>query len=201
MKGPQRAGLIVNCIGRQCTMILHSMGITLDKPKTVFHALEGIFRPEANQTLSRLKFRSLKQKQSQTCDAYMSELRYSIVECKYPHNVADQLLKDQFIFGASVKEIQDHLLGEIKPKDTSAKCLLEFCKIESKIEQRKLLGIKTTMTYAVTYQGFCGRDKSCGKSRNCSSTSSGRNCKYCGRSHIKANCPAFGKKCQKCRKR
>ena len=76
-------------------MTLHSMGITLDKPKTVFNALEGIFRPEANQTLSRFKFRSLKQKKSQSCHAYMSELQLTIVECKYPHDVSDQLLKDQ----------------------------------------------------------------------------------------------------------
>ena len=35
MKDPQRAGLIVNWIGRQCTMTLHSMGIMLDKLKTI----------------------------------------------------------------------------------------------------------------------------------------------------------------------
>ena len=65
--------------------------------------------------LIRFKFKSLKQKQSQTCDAYMSELRLSILECKYPHDVSNQLLKDKFIFGVCLKEIQDHLLGEIKP--------------------------------------------------------------------------------------
>ena len=53
-------------IGCQCTMTLHSMGITLDKPKTVFDSLESIFRPESHQTLRRSKFRGLKQRQSQT---------------------------------------------------------------------------------------------------------------------------------------
>ena len=33
-------------------MTLHSMGIELDKPKTVFDSLERIFHPESNQTLS-----------------------------------------------------------------------------------------------------------------------------------------------------
>ena len=56
MKDQQKAGLIINWIGRQCTMMLHSMGITLDKPGTVFESLESIFRPESNQTLSRFKF-------------------------------------------------------------------------------------------------------------------------------------------------
>ena len=55
MKDQQKAGLIINWIGRQCTMTLHSMGTTLDKPSTVFKTLESIFRPESNQTLSRFK--------------------------------------------------------------------------------------------------------------------------------------------------
>ena len=90
----------------------------------MFETLEKIFRPESNQTLSRFKYRGLKQKQSQTCDAYMSELRLNIVEYKYPNNVQDEVLKDQFIFGVCVKEVQDHLLGEITPEDNSDKCLL-----------------------------------------------------------------------------
>ena len=73
----------------------------------------------------------------------MSELRLAIVECHYPNIVQDELLKNQFIFGLVIKEIQDHLLGEILAEDSSEKCLLELRKIESKIEERKLLGIKT----------------------------------------------------------
>ena len=36
-------------------MTLHSMGIVLDKPKTVFDSLKKIVHPESNQTLSRFK--------------------------------------------------------------------------------------------------------------------------------------------------
>ena len=68
MKDGQKAGLVVNWIGRQCTTTLHLMGITLDKPKTVFYSLGNILRPESNQTLSRFKFHGLKEKQSQMCD-------------------------------------------------------------------------------------------------------------------------------------
>ena len=45
MKDAQKAGLIVNWIGRQCIMTLNSMGIALDRHKTVFDYLEKIFRP------------------------------------------------------------------------------------------------------------------------------------------------------------
>ena len=83
MKDAQKARLVVNWIGHQCTMMLHSMGIKLDRPKMVFDSLENIFRPESNQTLSRFKFRGLKQKSGQSCDGYMSELHLAIVECRY----------------------------------------------------------------------------------------------------------------------
>ena len=60
-KDAQKAGLIVNWIGHQCTMMLHSMGIQLDQPQNVFESLAKIFHPESNQTLSRFKFHSIKQ--------------------------------------------------------------------------------------------------------------------------------------------
>ena len=127
-------------------MTLHSMNVNLDKPDTVFEMLENIFRRESNQALSRFKFRGLKQCQSQNCDAYMAELCLNIVECKYPNTVQDELLKDQFIFDICVKEVQDHLLGEITPEDNSDKCLLEAHKVESKID---VLGYKYKLSQHV----------------------------------------------------
>ena len=90
----------------------------------------------------------MKQKASQTCDSYMSELRLALPECKY-RNDANELLKDQFIFGIYNKEIQDHLLGEINETDNSVKSLYEARKIESKLAQRKLLGIVTPTALSV----------------------------------------------------
>ena len=57
IKDAQKAGLIINWIGRQCIMTLHSMGVRLDSPRTVFENLEKIIRPESNQILSRFEFR------------------------------------------------------------------------------------------------------------------------------------------------
>ena len=135
----------------------------------MFDSLEKIFHPESNQTLSHFKFRGLKQKATQSCDSYMSELRLSIVECRYPDIVQDELLKDQFIFGLVIKEIQDHLLGKIVVEDSSEKCLLELRKVESKIEQRKLLGIKA----AISYDSIQTNTRSRGKFRSKSQAKAG----------------------------
>ena len=192
LKDKQRAGLLISWLGRQATQILASAEITTDSPEEVFEALEKVFRPESNQMLSRFKFQNMKQTSSQTCDAYMSQLRLSLPECKY-HNDSDELLKDQFIFGLYNKEIQDHLLGEISEMDNSVKALCEARKIESKLAQRKMLDIVTPAALSVEgiRKGF--------KSHSDTHTHTDyTDCKFCGKAHNKGKCAAFGKVCNKC---
>ena len=189
LKEKQRAGLLVNWLGREATQILTSVESDVNTPHEVFETLEKVFRPESNQTLSRFKFRNMKQGASQNCDSYMSGLRLALPECKY-RNDADELLKDQFIFGIYNKEIQDHLLGEIKETDNSFRALYEARKIESKLAQRKMLGIANPNLISVDElkksTSFRGKD------------APKIDCRYCGCNHRKGDCPAFSRECHKC---
>ena len=81
--------------------------------------------------MSRFKFKSLKQKQGSTVNAYMTELTVLIHECGYEENMQTILLKDQFIFGVTVQEIQEHLLNEISDDHDLNQTLVEARKIES----------------------------------------------------------------------
>ena len=189
LKDKQRAGLLVNWLGREATQILTSVESDVNTPNEVFEALEKVFRPESNQTLSHFKFRNMKQGASQNRDSYMSGLRLALPECRYKDD-ADELLKDQFIFGIYNKEIQDHLLGEIKETDNSVRALYEARKIESKLAQRKMLGIANPNLVSVDElkrsTSYRGKD------------ASKIDCRFCGRYHKKGDCPAFGKECHKC---
>ena len=190
LKERQRAGLLVNWLGREATQLLASVEVEIGTPDEEFQALEKVIRPDSNQTLARFKFRNMKQKASQTCDSYMSELRLAFPECKY-RNDADELLKDQFIFGIYNKEIQDHLLGEINETPTLVKSLYEARKIESKLAQRKMLGIANP--------GLVHVDEIRNKSANFKGKIHYTDCKYYGCSDNKGECPAFGKTCHHCR--
>ena len=53
LKDKQRASLLINWLDREATQILASSEIIADNPDEVFKALEKVFRPESNQTLSR----------------------------------------------------------------------------------------------------------------------------------------------------
>ena len=189
LKEKQRAGLLVNWLGREATQILTSVELDVNTPHEVFEILEKVLRPESNQTLSHFKFRNMKQSASQNCDSYMSGLRLALPECKYRNDV-DELLKDQFIFGIYNKDIQDHLLGEIKETDNSVRALYEARKIELKLAQRKMLGIANPNLVSVDElkrsTSYRGKD------------APRIDCRYCGDNHKKGDCPAFGRECHKC---
>ena len=139
----------------------------------------------------------MKQTSAQICDAYMSQLRLSLPECKYC-NDSDELLKDQFIFGLFNKKIQDHLLEEISEMDNSVKALYEARKIESKLAQRKMLGIVTPSALSVEaiLRNFKSKSKS--QSKGFKSNTDYSDCKFCGKSHDRGKCPAYGKVCNNC---
>ena len=66
LKERQRAGLLVNWLGREATQLLASVEVEISTPDEVFQAFEKVFRPESNQTLARFKFQNMKQMASQT---------------------------------------------------------------------------------------------------------------------------------------
>ena len=121
----RQAGLVVDWLGSKAGLTLRSLNLMHDEPNTIFGALRDVFRPVGSRTMSRFKFKSLKQKQGSTGDAYMIELKVLIKECEYEENMQNILLKDQFIFGVTIREIQEHLLNEIGDDHDLNQCLIE----------------------------------------------------------------------------
>ena len=107
----------------------------------------------------------MKQKQGGTVDAYMTELKVLIKECGYDQNMQQILLKDQFIFGVLVHEIQEHLFYDIEEDHGLNHCLQEARKIESHIAQHKLLGLKSVQYDAIGQRDW-GKTKKKSKSKD-----------------------------------
>ena len=198
----RQAGLVVKQ-GSKAGLTLRSLNLTYDEPNTIFDALRDVFRPIANRTMSRFKFKLLKQKQGSTVDAYMAELKVLIKECGYEENMQNILLKDQFIFGVTIREIQEHLLNEIGDDHDLNQCLMEARKIESRTAQCKLLGLKSVQYDSIGNQRSQPKKKFKSKDKRPQSRSQSgiRNCKYCGSNHQCKQCPAYGKTCKSCGKK
>ena len=196
----RQAGLVVNWLGSEAVLTLRSLSLMYDELNTIFDALREVFRPIGNRTMSRFKFKSLKQKQGATVDAYMAELKVLIKECGYDQNMQNILLKDQFIFGVTVCEIQEQLLNDIEDDHDLNHCLQEAHKIESPIAQRKLLGLKSIQYDSIGNQRSRPKKKSKAKDKRPQSRSQSgiRDCKYFGSNHQCRQCPTYGKTCKSC---
>ena len=132
----------------------------------------------------------------------MAELKVVIKECGYNQNMQQILLKDQFIFGVTIHEIQEHLLNDIEDDQDLNHCLQEACKIESCIAQHILLGLKSVQYDTIDRDGGRTKKKSKSKDRFKSKSQSGiRDCKYCSANHQWRQCPAYGKTCKACGKK
>ena len=203
----KQAGLVVNWLGSEAGLTLRSLDLMHDHLDTIFIALREVFRPICNRTMSRFKFKSLKQKQGATVDSYMAELKVLIRECGYEENMHNILLKDQFIFGVMVREIQEHLLNEIGDDHDINQCLQEARKIESCEAQHKLLGLKSIQCDSIGNQRDRGSSKKKSKSKDFKHKSQSKSqsgihdCKYCGSCHQRRQCPACRKNCKTCGKK
>ena len=82
LKEKQRAGLLVNWLGREATQILASVESDLNTPLEVFEVLENVLDQSLIKHCHIFKFRNTKQGASQNCDSYISGLRLALPECK-----------------------------------------------------------------------------------------------------------------------
>ena len=103
-------------------------------------------------------------------------------------------------FGVTIREVQEHLLNEIRDDHDLSQCLIEACKIESCIAQRKLLGLKSVQCDSIGNQRSRPKKKFKSKDKRPQSRSQSaiRDCKYCGTNLQHQQCPAFGKTCKSC---
>ena len=56
LKDKQKAGLIINWLGREATQILTSVDAEINSTQEVFEVLEKVFRLESNHILAQFKF-------------------------------------------------------------------------------------------------------------------------------------------------
>ena len=67
--------------------LIKSQGITPRTTKEIYDALEKIVRPKSNDMIAKFRFFSMKQKQGQSVDAYLTDLKLMIPKCNLFHTM------------------------------------------------------------------------------------------------------------------
>ena len=145
----------------------------------ILEKLTHYFESKQNIIYQRYMFNSCTQEQGEKLDAYLIKLRHLIKTCEYGAP-EDELLRDRMVTDTSNNNFRARLLSE---SGLTLDRVVDICRSTEQAEQQlgKLNNSAETIHYTKA-------DKK--KAREFI-----KDCKFCGQSHYKGKCQAYGPTC------
>ena len=172
-------------LGRETRDIADNLEIAdRTKPSNVLAALKEHFTPKKNVTYERYVFNTTLQNED-TFDVYLNKLRSLAATCEFG-NLKDSLIRDRLVVGVRNNATREKLLEMDNPD-------LESC-------VKMCRAIERTQQQLKKMDGAQAEVHALGRGRHKSGKQEKKACKYCGSTHEKGKCPAYGKKCSNCDK-
>ena len=181
----------------------YSEGEDPNNVETIISKFEEYFTGEINETYERFKFNQRNQ-DGEAFDAYLTALRNLAETCNFCTCPAmgDSLLRDRIVLGIKNEEARKRLLQQRK---LDLKKCIDICRTsESATAHLQAIGGKHNEVHQVNPGTNDSRETG-----DTGSSSERKNiqprklkCKFCLQSHVlkKELCPAWGKRCNVCRK-
>lgn len=182
-----KVAYFLNLIGEEGLKVFNSLKIDSETVKLseLEEKFEQYCKPRANIVYERFCFRNLAQKEGQSFDSYLTELKNAASKCSYGDQ-EESMVRDQIIYGVKDSDAKQNLL---RIEDVDLKKAAEYCRaVEASKSQIKNLQGETAVD-AVQWQKTKTRNKKI------------EDCRYCGYSHLIRECPAFNKECSLCGQR
>ena len=182
----------------------YSEGEDPNNVETIISKFEEYFTGEINETYERFKFNQRNQEDGEAFDAYLTALRNLAETCNFCTCPAmgDSLLRDRIVLGIKNEEARKRLLQQRK---LDLKKCIDICRTsESATAHLQAIGGKHNEVHQVNPGTNDSRETG-----DTGSSSERKNiqprklkCKFCLQSHVlkKELCPAWGKRCNVCRK-
>lgn len=229
---PIKIGVFLNIIGQDAVEVFDTFGLS-DAQKAsyvaVIKAFSDFCTPKKNTVYERFMFYQRKQKEGESFDSFLMEIKMLVRNCEF----GDQesvMLRDQIVMGVIDKGLQIKLLGQANltyetAVDKSKACeaakeqaeTMNSSKAESISEvrnsssssnndaQTKARGQRQLIQHQPSRESDKRRTTNTHTQRqyratNQSSKTDVVDCKFCGLSHKRRECPAYGKTCNSCSK-
>lgn len=177
---------LLSVIGKECYQIYQHLPLTVEErkdPKIIIQKLKDYFLPQKNTIYERYIFNSTIQETTEPFDTFLNRLRKNAASCEFG-NLQDEMMRDRIVIGIRDNHLRARLLRESK---LTLENTLTICRT-SEATQTQLMKIEGETVH------FTKHSKNSVKPRQI------KNCKYCGNSHQRGKCPAYGTKCDKCDK-
>ena len=183
-------------MGKECFQIYEHLPLSDEEHKdldTILSALTEHFEPKTNVIYERYIFNSCKQENTENIESYLARLRKLAATCEYGA-LLDEMLRDRIVIGISDNQIRARLLRESKLTLQKA---LEICRSS---EQANLHLQQMDPAESAHYIKGKGKPQSSKQSKQ-KSEDIIRSCLFCGKSHTRGRCPAYGTTCSICNKK
>ena len=193
----RQVATLLAVIGKEANKVFRTFTWALPddakKISAVVSKFEEYCIPRENTIYERFLFFTREQRESETVDQYLTELRQIAANCDFESITPDQLLRDRLVTGTKTAKVRENLLKE--KKLTLEKAIDIARAAESTAVQMKVMSAESGLSAV--------KEKEKEQSDNAPSVSSGwiKDCRFCGRNHERRSCPAFGQICAYCKKR
>ncbi|XP_050515084.1 uncharacterized protein LOC126890270 [Diabrotica virgifera virgifera] len=194
-----KIALLVNIIGESCLDVYNTFpNCKTSKLEDVLSCFDDHFLPKTNTTMETFKFNSIHQKEGQTIDSFLTELKKQASNCAFicendqcKASYADRMIRDKLVLGIHDRQVQRHLLRE---PAMSLEKMQEYCRsIEVTMQHVELLNKTEEEPQEVLALRY-GRPEGRTNKKN-------EKCSRCAYAHEPRKCPAYNQTCRICQRR
>ena len=200
---PIQTSIFLTCIGKQGLEIYNTFTFSKDedkmKLKPVMELFEAYCKPRKNITLCRHNFLTHKQHEGVSFDQFVTDLKRRSAQCELGE-LKDSLIKDMIVIGVADNQLRERLL---RTDDLTLEMAIKIGQA-SETTKKHAMTLSRPENRSQTTVDALNTPRNKSKQRehqpNSSSSPTTNQCKYCGSSHQRGKCPAYGKTCSKCHK-
>ena len=186
-----KTAMFLSVIGEDAMEIFDGMDFTPESDRQVLSRVVGKFEEfcigETNETYERFIFNRRKQ-ENESIDQYVTILRKLAQTCNFCGCLQDSLIRDWLVLGIRDESIRKKLLQEKKLSLSHAVDI-------------GTSGETTSMASGTNEEINSLKIKRTNNGRSRRERETIRSCRYCGGSHRRGDCPAYGQTCKKCGRR
>ena len=187
-----QSSILLTCIGAQGREIYNTFTFNDNEDKMNFDLLIKKFDehclPKKNVTLVRHKFFTYKQREGQSFHEFVIQLKRLSSDCEFGE-LKDSLIRDTIIIGIRYERLRERMLRE--PDLDLSKALLLGNSAEQTRNHVKELRQEVAEIDSIKKPSSNNRK---------TDRPMIENCRYCGGSHRRGACLAYGQTCNKCKK-
>ena len=192
---PIQVATLLTVMGKECYEVYQNLPLTDEQRKSAQQILTSLgahFDPKRNVVYERFMFNSCKQEPKENIDTFLNRLRKLATTCSYGP-LLDEMLRDRLVIGVAGNSIRARLLRE---SSLTLQKAIDICRSseQAAIHLQQMDPVEAETAHFVKNKQWTQKSGKPDKAPN-------SNCKYCGKTHSKGKCPAYGTTCSKCNKR